>query len=411
MRLADRVSAAQIERLRLVARLAGRADTTAWLVGGAVRDALLGEASLDLDVTVEGDPLPLARSLAEALGGRLTVHERFGTAAIESGEFHFDVATARRETYPHPGALPVVEPASLDEDLRRRDFSVNALALRLDSGLDTLYDPLGGRADLGVRAIRGLDEATFRDDPTRVIRAARYAARLGGGLEAQTEGWLLAAVNGDALATITGTRQWQELRRLLWEGCAPAALALLQDWQALPALGLCPPREGALRELYGALVPSSLALVPSERALAVLGLLAEDAGAAAEHFGLTAEERRVVVAAGKLAAAPPPCVFAAAPKSSTLYETLGRFPQPALLALWVRYPASRPALLRYGAVAELRPDVDGRDLQSLGFAPSAGFTPALQAALRAKLDDHANEEEQLAAAREALTRWQRQDGL
>ena len=411
LRLADRVKAAEVERLRLVARLAARLGTPAWLVGGSVRDALLGCASLDLDVTVEGDPVPLAQDLAEALGGKLTVHERFGTTVIEAGEYHLDVATARRETYPGPGALPVVEPASLDDDLCRRDFTINAMALRLDSDLDTVYDPFGGRGDLQARIIRGLHEATFRDDPTRIIRAARYAARFGCALAAQTECWLLSAVSSGALATVTGTRLWQELRRLLWEETAPEGLALLQCWQALPALGLCPPCEGELRELYAAAEQLDVPATAPERALAVMGLLAVDAEALAEHFGLSAGERRVVVAAAKLTAAPPPCVFAAAPKSSTLYEALRGSPVPALLALWTRHPASRPALQRYLTLADLRPDVSGEDLQSLGFAPSAGFTLALQAALRVKLDDHANREKQLAAAREALIQWQRQRGL
>ena len=465
LRFAERVSAAELERLRLVARLAAQLGTPAWLVGGSVRDAWLGHASLDLDVTVEGDPLPLAQGLAEALGGKLTHHERFGTTVIEAGEYHLDVATARRETYPCPGALPAVEPASLDEDLRRRDFTVNAMALRLDADLDTVYDPLDGCGDLDARIIRGLHEATFRDDPTRIIRAARYAARLGCALAAQTESWLRSAIGDGALATVTGTRLWQELRRLLWEETAPDGLALLEGWQALPALGLCPPRAGELRELYASVASHKKApltesggvascatgpadlyrgksagpvahdatppdstvrellghdtrdgrqAVPAsddERALAALGLLAVEAEALAESFGLSAEERRAVVAAARLAADPPPCVFAASPKSSTLYEALLGLPWPALLALWTRHPGSRSALQTYGALVGVRSDINGQDLQRLGFAPSAGFAVALQAALRVKLDDHANQDEQLAVAREALVQWQTQRGL
>lgn len=411
LRFADRVSAAEMERLRLVARLAAQFGTPAWLVGGSVRDALLGHASLDLDVTVEGDPLPLARAVAEALGGSLTVHERFGTTVIEAGEYHLDVATARRETYPQPGALPMVEPASLEEDLRRRDFTINTLALRLDADLETVYDPYGGASDLEARFIRGLHEATFRDDPTRIIRAARYAARFDCNLEPRTEGWLLSAIADGALGTVTGTRLWGELQRLLHEQAAPVALALLSLWQALPALGLREASESELRELYAAALPGAPPLSAADRALAVLGLLATDAEALAGSFGLSVGERRAVVAAERLVAAPPPCIFAAAPKSSTLHELLLGTPVSALLALWTRYPVSRPALGRFLTVADQRAEVNGEDLRKLGFEPSVGFAPALRAALAAKLDDHANHDEQLAAAREALIQWQRQRGL
>src|SRR3954465_11392305 len=152
------------------------------VVGGAVRDALLGRVPRELDLVVEGDALAVARRAAERCGGTLTVHERFGTATITAAGITFDLASARRERYARPGALPDVElGASLREDLARRDFTVNAIALHIADGELTFYH--GAREDLDARVLRVLHDGSFRDDPTRLLRLARYAARLGFGLD------------------------------------------------------------------------------------------------------------------------------------------------------------------------------------------------------------------------------------
>jgi tRNA nucleotidyltransferase (CCA-adding enzyme) len=160
-----------VDGLSILERLRGvpdalRAVDGVWVVGGAVRDALLGREPRELDFVVEGDAVALARSLGEAV-----VHEPFGTATV----LGVDLVSARRERYPHPGALPVVEPgASIEEDLARRDFTVNALAVRLRDGAFA-----GDPADLRAGLLRVLHPRSFVDDPTRVLRMARYAARLG----------------------------------------------------------------------------------------------------------------------------------------------------------------------------------------------------------------------------------------
>ena len=146
------------------------------VVGGAVRDALLGVAPHELDVVVEGDAVPVARRAAERLGGDVVVHDRFGTATVRSPAATFDVVTARTEAYAAPGALPDVRPgASIEEDLARRDFTVNAIALRVADG--ALAEWPGARADLGAGVLRVLHERSFEDDPTRLLRLARYAAQ------------------------------------------------------------------------------------------------------------------------------------------------------------------------------------------------------------------------------------------
>lgn len=411
LRLVERMDEAEAQRLRQVGALAAELHLSAWLVGGAVRDALLGCPSLDLDVTVEGEAVSLALALAEATGGRLTTHERFGTHVVEVGEFHFDIATARRETYSHPGALPLVEPASLDEDLRRRDFTINAIALRLDADLETLHDPLDGAGDLQRRLVRGMHPATFMDDPTRIIRAARYAARLQYAVEPQTQAWLGAALADGALGLLTGPRVWLELSRLLMEPSAPEAVALLAQWGALTGLGLALKDTTELCELYG--IHTDLGPVSAQdQALAALGLLAGDrASAVADYLGLSTREREAVVSAAQLALRPPQVLLAEKAANSALYANLIDTPAAARLALWARSPAARPALRRFMALAELRPDISGQDLQQLGFAPSPGFRIALHEALRVRLDENATKERQLGAAREALLNWQREHEL
>ena len=164
---------------RLLPALEGLAP--AYLVGGAVRDLLRGADAVDLDVAVEGDARSVARALAERLGGEAREHERFGTATVRADDLSVDLATTRRETYPEPGVLPVVEEAGLDEDLVRRDFTINAMALGLTGDdLGHLYDPLRragrpGRAR-GSRAARA--QLHGRPDPPAARASLRGAARL-----------------------------------------------------------------------------------------------------------------------------------------------------------------------------------------------------------------------------------------
>jgi tRNA nucleotidyltransferase (CCA-adding enzyme) len=192
-------------------------------VGGAVRDALLGlPPGPDLDLVAEGDALPVARRLAAALGARLVVHPRFGTAALElPGGVRVDLATARRERYPAPGALPEVEPGTLDDDLARRDLTINAIALAVAGpAAGELRDPHGGLADLRAGLVRALREDAFLEDPSRLLRAARYAARLGFALAPQTAAAARAAA---AAASAGSARVGEELRRLLAEPAPVAA--------------------------------------------------------------------------------------------------------------------------------------------------------------------------------------------
>jgi tRNA nucleotidyltransferase (CCA-adding enzyme) len=219
---------------------AAAAGLSAYLVGGAVRDLLLGEARADLDVAVEGEIGPLA----EALGGEVVEHERFATASVRVGELHVDIARSRAETYPSPGALPEVRPAPIGDDLARRDFTVNAMAAPL-AGAPDLIDPHGGLGDLREGLLRVLHELSFVDDPTRALRAARYAARLGFELEPGTDRLL----RGAELSTVSEDRVVGELARIAAEPRPSRALELISEWGLLE-LGDAPAVVGVLERLF-----------------------------------------------------------------------------------------------------------------------------------------------------------------
>jgi tRNA nucleotidyltransferase (CCA-adding enzyme) len=196
-------------------------------VGGVVRDLLLGRPIVDLDVAIEGP----VDSLAGLPGFSLEREALFLTGHLDESDGRIDVAQARAETYPAPGALPEVRPASIDDDLARRDFSVNAMALPL-AGEPRLLDPHDGLADLRSGVLRVLHDGSFTDDPTRALRAARYAARFGFELDPGTESLLRQA----DLTTVSEDRVENELRRIAAEEDPAAALRLIVAWGVLPSL-------------------------------------------------------------------------------------------------------------------------------------------------------------------------------
>jgi len=191
-----------------------------YLVGGTVRDILLGERSFDVDIAVEGDAIAIAQALADALGGRVRAHEKFGTAVVLYGEHErVDVVTARTEFYDAPAALPTVEHASIREDLFRRDFTINAMAASL-KGADfaRLVDPFGGRRDLEAKTIRVLHNLSFIDDPTRIFRAIRYENRYGFRMDEHTLRLARGCIEMGLVGDLSSARLRDELVALLEEG-------------------------------------------------------------------------------------------------------------------------------------------------------------------------------------------------
>lgn len=236
----ERLDKKQRQVLTFVGRLADKVPVNAYVVGGPVRDILLKRKVIDLDIVVEGDAIALAKQYARHSRGTVVVHERFGTASVRCSDGRrVDFATARQEEYEHPGALPRVKVGFIGDDLFRRDFTVNAMAIRINSGrFGQLVDEFGGLKDIQGKKIRILHDRSFVDDPTRILRAVRFEQRLGFALEKKTLGFLTLAIKDDSPSTVKPERYFTEFRKALSEPSPVKVLSRLNRLQGLKFLGL-----------------------------------------------------------------------------------------------------------------------------------------------------------------------------
>ncbi len=236
--LHKRLSEADRSVVETLVEIAVRRGEQAYLVGGSVRDLLLGRPQVDLDIAIEGDAIALARELADMRGGRIVMHQAFGTASVELESSRVDLAQTRAETYERPGALPTVRAAPIQDDLRRRDFTVNAMALHLTPpSTGELLDLHEGRHDLERQLLRVLHEASFQDDATRMLRGVRYEARLNFRLEEETEQLLRRDL--PYLDTISGARLRAELLSMFFEHDTGRMLRRCQELGILSAVHPC----------------------------------------------------------------------------------------------------------------------------------------------------------------------------
>ncbi|HKR64811.1 MAG TPA: hypothetical protein VJZ00_13850 [Thermoanaerobaculia bacterium] len=225
----------QRRAIDVIREVAVEKECRPFLVGGPVRDLLLGRTVIDVDLTLEEGASTLARALAKRVEGRVRSHPQFLTYKVVAKEFPvIDITTARKERYRHPGSLPAVTAGRLKDDLLRRDFSINALALDVLNG--TLHDPTKGEQDIAARVVRVLHDKSFTDDPTRVFRAIRLATRLGFSIDARTRELMRAAIDAGALTTVSRERIWRELFLAMDEEDAPGVLVALAEHGALQVL-------------------------------------------------------------------------------------------------------------------------------------------------------------------------------
>jgi tRNA nucleotidyltransferase (CCA-adding enzyme) len=354
-----------------------------YVVGGTVRDLLLGRESLDVDIAVEGDALAFARGL----GGEATEHGRFGTAVVRLPDGRqLDVVTCRRETYAAPAALPDVEAGTIEDDLARRDFTVNAIAASLGDDFGRLVDPHGGRADLDDRVIRVLHGGSFVDDPTRIFRAVRYETRLGFRMDGETERLAREGVGGIRL--LSGARLREELVALLSEDWAERSLDRLAGLAAVPELE--PGLVGRLDALREELDPGA----PRWR-VRLAALAAADPGLL-ERLSLRRGDARAVADAVALAPA-----LAEATDPVEVADLAGRAPEGALLALARR--DSAPLREWFTRLRGVRLEVTGTDLAALGVPESPRVGEILEELRRRKLrGELGGREAELRAARELI---------
>jgi tRNA nucleotidyltransferase (CCA-adding enzyme) len=370
------------------------------LVGGAVRDLLLGGTPTDLDLVVEGD----AEAVVSRLDGRIVRHERFGTWTVALESFTYDLGRARKETYPRPGALPEVEPATLGEDLLRRDFTVNAIALAL-GGARAGQLRFAPRAldDLGRRQLRVLHENSFIDDPTRLLRLVRYGSRLGFPVEEETARLAAAAVAGQALQTVSGSRMGVELRLLSQEPDPLLALWALNELELAAAIQ---PGFGLVEEDLG-LGRRALDLLPADGrrdrlalALAARRIPTAELRELLDRWGFEAEDRRAITATAKRAEEVAQALRDARRPSQVASVAAGL---PIELIARAGAAGSEQAAREW--LEELRHvtlDITGTDLLEAGVRQGPAVGRALRAALGAKLDGLARDREaELAVALEA----------
>ena len=214
----------------IVRRIAVDDDWKVYLVGGPVRDVILGQDINDLDFGIEGDALSFSRVIARELDGEVIDHPQFMTTSVIAPDIKIDLATSRKETYTGHGMLPQVVPGSVSDDLARRDFSINAMAIPLWQEHPKLLDPYGGLIDLNARLIRVLHGKSFNEDPTRLFRAIKYESRLGFSIATDSLSMMFSAVENEVMSMVSGARIRRELELIFSE---PTALAIISRSQAL----------------------------------------------------------------------------------------------------------------------------------------------------------------------------------
>ena len=362
------------------------------LVGGAVRDLLLAGAPSDLDLVVETD----AEEVIRQLGGRVISHERFGTWAVAVDGYSYDIARARTETYPRPGALPDVQPAGLNEDLLRRDFTVNAIAVALGGPQPgELAAAPQALDDLDQRRLRILHERSFIDDPTRLLRLVRYRSRLNFTVEERTAELAAEAVAQAALDTVSGSRLGVELRLLACEPDPLVALRALDDFSLAgaihPGFGLA---EGDL-----GLATRARALLPADGrrdrlalALASRRVPPAELQTLLDRLAFEADDRAAIVAAAaqsnELAAG-----LEAATHPSEVAAAAAGLPVE-LVALAGALGPDRQARAWLSELRHVGLEITGADLLEAGVGEGPAVGRGLRTALAAKLDGRVQGREQ-----------------
>jgi tRNA nucleotidyltransferase (CCA-adding enzyme) len=405
--LLKRLPVRQQELVEAAALLGERWGVSVYLVGGPVRDLLLGSPGADLDITVAGNAVPYAKALAASLRARITIHPRFGTATlILQDGLRIDVTTARRERYRHPAALPQVFPATIHEDLSRRDFTINAMAVRLASGGGELLDPFGGLEDLRRGRLRAIHGESYRDDPTRILRGARYAARYHLRFGVRDRRRIENTLAESVLTQLSGDRLFREVRLVLHEAAPEAVLKILQGLGVLtaldPALALdlrAVTQMRRVRRGWQHFRHLGVSRVPELWRVYLLILLqtvpARVRRRVAGRLGLKGPPLAALM--GELRGLPPLQRQLEARRlgASRLRRLLDRVSPEARLCLWAGPAKVRRRVEDYlTRLALVKPALTGRDLREIGFAPGPTYRRIMNMLLKGRLDGHLKSREE-----------------
>jgi tRNA nucleotidyltransferase (CCA-adding enzyme) len=400
------------ERLSLLRELGNLADeggVSLYLVGGVVRDLLLKRENWDLDLTVEGDGIAFAQLVADRYGAGLAVFERFATARLAFPDgLKMDIATTRRESYAQPAVLPTVQPASIEEDLFRRDFTINAIAMQLNSGkFGRVLDAYGGQRDLHARTIRVLHTGSFQDDPTRIFRAIRFEQRFGFCLERTTLRLLAQAAATNLIQQLSGPRLQNEILSLLAEHDPVRAIARLGQLKLLRFLHhrLCYTTK--VKRVVTA-VPKALAWwvrrfsdFAIDRPIVYLMALSNESSsvvvaAMVRRLALSREQAKNVSAGGRRVDRVLKRLTNKEPVlPSQVYRLLANLRDEALVLLLAKQVSAqhvvRLSLLKQHLVAyvknrAIKTALTGRDLQAMGLQPGPQYKTILGKLLDARID-------------------------
>ena len=348
-----------------------------YIVGGFVRDLLLGRPSLDFDLVVEGDAIKLADSLASKYGGKATIHQKFGTAKwLANKNSSIDLISARSETYKHPAALPMVKMGTISDDLHRRDFTINTLAIRLDGNhFGEMHDELGSLNDLQHGLVRVLHPRSFMDDPTRMFRAVRYEQRYGFKIVKETLALIPEA--RQLIEKLSAQRIRHELDLILDEPNASSMLARLDKLDLLKPIHPSLRCDKALRTRFESATDFPLGFSSSGLSnirdlrwlLWLMTLSNKEIASLNQRLHFSAPLLKSLLASSKLWA---DLTTFSNLKPSQCVERLGKFPLQAIYAVLRAAPRgkSRQALEKYLMEwRHIQPKTTGHDLKNLGLEP------------------------------------------
>ena len=400
-KLKEKVPPGIVDILLRAGKLAYSMGWSVFIVGGFVRDLLLGNENFDIDLVIEGDGILYAEKLSEELGANLTIHRDFGTATLNLSEnFKLDIATSRREFYPRPASLPHVKPAPLKEDLFRRDFTVNAMAISINpSDFGRLIDFFGGRRDLRERKVRVLHVRSFIDDPTRIFRAIRFEQRYNFCIEKVTERLIKLALREGVFQLLSGKRIKEELKQILEEDRPEKNVYRMQKLGILkviqPGIYLNSSREMIFDKLIDTIARYEILTgEKSKRWLIRLSVLLKDLTEKeienfCSKYSFTREERETILASSKKADKIVERLTVPEMKPSSIYYLLRSYPPEALIlamAIAKNDIVEKRIVLYLSHLQKIELEITGDDLKKMGYKPSPEFSRILEETKKAKLD-------------------------
>jgi len=414
------LSAEYMEIMEHAGKIASSMGYKIYAAGGIVRDLLLGMDCIDVDLVVEGDGIELARALGRDYGATVRVHQIFYTAAVNfPNGLQVDVATARVEFYQYPAALPQIETSSLHQDLYRRDFTINAMAVSLNEGdFGYIVDYFGGREDLEQGLLRILHNLSFVEDPTRILRGIRFEKRYNISLEPQTLKLAKEAVSSNMLDRVSKERIWEELKYILLEprpGLVLSRLAELQLWDSVFTGVAYEEIKGVLEELHRSIkVLRSWDLAGTDEPwmvyfIAVLHKTSWDvAGEICTHYNFNKRQvEKVAAALGGWERAVEGLRDPGDIAISELARRVMSVPRecyPLILASFSDNVSRRRFRQVLTAICYDKPSINGKDLRTLGYKPGPAFKKALDAVWQARLDGAVRtREEELSYVKEYLS--------